>query len=64
MSLYPVASRAADGFAEDGEVPGGGLVVAFRLEDVASPLRKGGRSGPGTGRRWSSGGRRGSARAR
>ena len=41
MSLYPVASRAADGFAEDGEVPGGGLVVAFRLEDVASPLRKG-----------------------
>ena len=26
---------------DDGEVPGGGLTVAFRLEDVASPLRNG-----------------------
>jgi len=41
VSLYPVTSRAADGFAEDGEVPGGELIVAFRLEDVGSPLRKG-----------------------
>jgi hypothetical protein len=39
--LYPVASRAAAGFTEDGEVPGG-LTVAFRLEDVVSPLRNGG----------------------
>jgi hypothetical protein len=41
VSLYPVASRAAASFTEDGEVPGGGLMVAFRLEDVASPLRSG-----------------------
>ena len=40
MSLYPVASRAAASFTEGGEVPGG-LMVAFRLEDVASPLRNG-----------------------
>ncbi len=40
MSLYPVASRAAASFTDDG-VPGGGLMVAFRLEDVASPLRNG-----------------------
>ena len=39
MSLYPVASRAAS-FTEGGEIPGG-LTVAFRLEDVASPLRNG-----------------------
>jgi hypothetical protein len=39
--LYPVASRAAAGFTEDGEVPGG-LTVAFRLEDVVPPLRNGG----------------------
>jgi hypothetical protein len=38
--LYPVASRAAASFTGDGEVPGG-LTVAFRLEDVASPLRNG-----------------------
>ena len=41
MSLYPVASRAAVSFTEDGEVPGGGLTVAFRLQDVVSPLRNG-----------------------
>jgi hypothetical protein len=41
VSLYPVASRAAAGFGEDGQAPGG-LVVAFRLADVASPLRNGG----------------------
>ena len=40
MSLYPVASRAAASFTEDGEVPGG-LMAAFRLEDLASPLRSG-----------------------
>jgi hypothetical protein len=39
--LYPVASRAAAGFTDDGEVPGG-LTVAFRLADVVSPLRNGG----------------------
>jgi hypothetical protein len=39
--LYPVASRAAVGFGEDGQAPGG-LMVAFRVEDVASPLRNGG----------------------
>jgi hypothetical protein len=39
--LYPVVPRAAASFTEDGEVPGGGLMVAFRLEDVASPLRNG-----------------------
>jgi hypothetical protein len=38
--LYLVASRAAADFGEDGQVPGG-LMVAFRLEDVASPLRDG-----------------------
>ena len=41
MSLYPVASRAAAGFGEDGQAPGG-LMVAFRLEDVVPPLRNGG----------------------
>jgi hypothetical protein len=41
VSLYPVASRAAASFTEDGEVPGGGLTVAFRLEDMTSPLRNG-----------------------
>ena len=40
MSLYPVAWRAAASFTEDGEVPGG-LMAAFRLEDLASPLRSG-----------------------
>jgi hypothetical protein len=39
--LYPVASRAAVGFGEDGQAPGG-LMAAFRVEDVASPLRNGG----------------------
>jgi len=40
VSLYPVASDAVASFAGDGEVLGG-LMVAFRLEDVASPLRSG-----------------------
>ena len=35
MSLYPVVPGVRDGFAEDG------LVIAVRLEDVASPLRGG-----------------------
>jgi hypothetical protein len=39
--LYPVASRAAAGFTEGGQVPGG-LMVALRLEDVVPPLRNGG----------------------
>jgi hypothetical protein len=42
VSLYPVASRAAAGLTDGGEVPVGGLMVAFRLADVASPLRSGG----------------------
>ena len=41
MSLYPVASRAAAGFGEEGRARDG-LMVAIRLEDVASPLRNGG----------------------
>lgn len=41
MSLYPVAPRAAASFGEDGQAPGG-LMVAFRVEDVATPLRNGG----------------------
>jgi hypothetical protein len=41
VSLYPVASRAAVGFGEEGRVPDG-LMVAFRAEDVVSPLRDGG----------------------
>ena len=49
MSLYPVASRAAACFREGAEVPGGGLMVAFRLEDVASPLRNGGPLAAGDG---------------
>jgi hypothetical protein len=40
VSFVPVAPRAAASFT-DGGVPGGGLMVAFRLEDVASPLRNG-----------------------
>jgi hypothetical protein len=36
----------ATSFTEGGEVPGG-LVVAFRLEDVTSPLRNGRPVGPG-----------------
>ena len=35
MSLYPVLSGAGDVFAQDG------LMIAVRLEDVASPLRNG-----------------------
>jgi hypothetical protein len=45
--LYPVASVAAASFEGDGTVPGGGLIVAFRLEDVASPLRCGRAAGDG-----------------
>ena len=41
MSLYPVVPGAGDVFAEDG------LMVAVRLEDVASPLRDGRPLGPG-----------------
>ena len=46
MSLYPVMPVDAASFAEDGEVPGG-LVMAFRLDDVASPLRSGRAVGDG-----------------
>ncbi|HJY73911.1 MAG TPA: transposase domain-containing protein [Streptosporangiaceae bacterium] len=42
MSLYPVVPGAGDGFAGDG------LMVAFRLEDVASPLRDGRPLAPGS----------------
>ena len=42
MSSYPVVPRSASS-CDDGEVPGGGsLMVAVRLEDLASPLRNGG----------------------
>ena len=47
MYLYPVASVAGASFGGDGEVPGGGLIVAFRPEDVASPLRSGRAVGDG-----------------
>jgi hypothetical protein len=39
--LTPVASRAASSVTDDGEVPGGGLMVAVRLADPVSPLRNG-----------------------
>ena len=42
MSLYPVVPGAGDGFAGDG------LMVAVRLEDVASPLRDGRPLAPGS----------------
>ncbi len=41
MSLYPVVPGAGDVFAEDG------LMIAVRLEDVASPLRNGALPGSG-----------------
>ena len=42
MSSYPAGPRSVSSVAGDGEVPGGGsLMVAVRLEDVASPLRNG-----------------------
>ena len=42
MSSYPAGPRSVSSVAGDGEVPGGGsLMVAVRLEDVASPLRDG-----------------------
>jgi hypothetical protein len=40
MSSYPVPLHAVSGFADEA-VPGGGLVVAVRLPDLASPLRDG-----------------------
>lgn len=46
MPLYPVVPVAAASFEGDGEVPGG-LIVAFRLEDAASPLRNGRAVGDG-----------------
>ena len=42
MSSYPVPSRAVSDIRNDGEVPGGGmLMVAMRLADLVSPLRNG-----------------------
>jgi hypothetical protein len=40
VSSYPVPSRAVSSFADDG-ARGGGLMVAVRLSDLASPLRDG-----------------------
>ena len=47
MNVYRVPSRAASEGADAGEVPGGGLTVAFRLADVTSPLRNGAPVGAG-----------------
>jgi hypothetical protein len=47
VNVYRVPSRAASEGADAGEVPGGGLTVAFRLADVVSPLRNGARAGDG-----------------
>jgi hypothetical protein len=47
VNVYRVPSRAASEGADAGEVPGGGLTVAFRLADVVSPLRNGGPVGDG-----------------
>lgn len=48
MSSYLVVPRCASSSMYDGEVPGGGsLMVAVRLEDLASPLRNGGPLGEG-----------------
>jgi hypothetical protein len=41
MPFCPVSSRAAAGFGEDGQAPGG-LMVAVRAGDVVAPLRNGG----------------------
>jgi len=42
VSSYPVPSRAVSSIRDDGEVPGGGmLMVAMRLADLVSPLRNG-----------------------
>jgi Transposase DDE domain len=47
VSSYPAGPRSAS-ITGDGEVPGGGaLVVAVRLEEVASPLRNGVPAGEG-----------------
>jgi hypothetical protein len=47
VSSYPVVPRCASS-TDDGEVRGGGsLMVAVRLEDLASPLRNGGPLGDG-----------------
>ncbi len=47
MSSYPAGSRSVSSITDGGEVPGGGLMVAVRLADVASPLRNGGLPGEG-----------------
>jgi hypothetical protein len=47
VNVYRVPSRAASEGADDREVPGDGLMVAFRLADVASPLRNGRRLAAG-----------------
>jgi len=48
VSSYPAGSRPVSSITGDGEVPGGGgLMVAVRLADVASPLRNGGLPGEG-----------------
>jgi hypothetical protein len=62
MSLYPVASRAAAVFGEDGQAPGG-LTLAFRVKDVVSPLRNGGPVADGGRLALVIGGRRGSGPA-
>src|SRR6267378_3345201 len=47
VNVYRVPSRAASEGADDREVPGDGLMVAFRLADVGSPLRNGRRLAAG-----------------
>jgi hypothetical protein len=47
VNVYRVPPRAASEGADDREVPGGGLTVAFRLADVVSPLRNGRPAGDG-----------------
>ncbi len=48
MSLYPVSTRAAAGFPDEGMVPGAGLMVAMRVSDLVSPLRNGAPLGEGS----------------
>ena len=55
MHVYPVSPGAASSVAEGGEV-----MVAVRLADLVTPLRKAGCRAGTAGRRWSSGGRGGS----
>jgi len=47
VNVYRVPSRAASEDADGREVPGGGLMVAFRLSDLVSPLRNGSPLGTG-----------------